>query len=210
MGGGSSNDAQKAADKAEAERQRQIQQSTAAINAIFDSPERQAQYDKLAGDTTTYLTGDLDRQKAVADRKLKFALARSGQVGGSLQADEGKVLGEDYSKGLVQATQRGLQAGAGLRGEDEATRQSLIAMAQAGLDTTTASSEAASALRANLEAGKANSTANSLADVFGDLSGVYNNSLDAKAQRAGQKYGYGQLYSPMYGIGQQPTSSGVY
>lgn len=207
MGGGGSGKAQKEADAAERERQRQIKESTSQIQAIFDSPERQAQYDKLAADTTQFYTQDLDRQNVKAQRNLKFSLARSGLAGGSEQAYEGKQLGEDYQRGIVQASQRGQQAASSLQGQDASTEQSLIAMAQAGLDTTTASREAASSLRANVEGAQANSTAQGLGDIFSDVNSTYQSSLDAKNARAGQKWGYGSLYSsPLYGPGgQQPA-----
>jgi len=212
MGGGS-NSAQDQANQQEAQRQAQITASTQKINSIFSDPSRQAQYDKLAQDTTAYYTSDLDRQNAIAQRNLKFSLARGGQTGGSVQAYQGKQLGEDYLKGVTQASQKGQQAAANLQGQDEATKQSLIAMAQAGLDTTTAGSEAASALKSNLDAGQAGSTAQGLGDVFGDLSSVYQNSLDAKNVRAGNLYGYGSIFSsPLYqpGGGQQQPQQGLY
>ena len=199
MGGGSNNAQQQAAAN-EAERQRQIADSTAKINSIFDSPDRQAQYDKLAADTTAYYTSDLDRQKAINDRKLKFALARSGNIGGSLQADQSRALGQDYLKGVVEASRRGQAAGANLRAADEQTRMNLIAMAQSGLDATTASSQATSALRGNLQSSMADSTANSLGDAFSDLGSIYNKSEDAKQFRTQYRNGL-NLYSPMYGYG---------
>lgn len=204
MGGGGGNSAQKQAEQQEAERQRQITQSTAAINKLFDAPSRTAQYDQIAADTTKYYTSDLDRQNAEAQRKLKFSLARSGNAGGSLQFDQGAQLGKDYERGLLEATRRGQQAAASLRGQDEATRQNLVAMAQAGLDTTTASSEAASALRSNLQAGQADATANALGDLFSDVNQIYGTSQDAAAARRGMLFGYGSLFSPLFGVGAQP------
>src|SRR6185436_12160507 len=111
--GSSSNSAQKQADKNEKERQAQIAQSTTAINSAF--ADRAPSYDKLAADTTTFYTNDLNKQKQLADRRNKFALASSGQIGGSLQADTTRHTGEDYLKGVVEAQRRGSSAGANLR-----------------------------------------------------------------------------------------------
>lgn len=204
MGGGSNN-AQKQADQNERDRQAQIKASTGAINNIFDSPDRQAQYDQLGSDTTKFYQNDLDRQNAIAQRKEKFALARSGNTGGSLQADQGATMGQDYLRGVVEASRRGQSAEAGLKGQDETSRMNLIAMAQAGLDTTTAGSQASSALRGNLQSGMANSTANSLGDLFGDFSNSYQKSEDRKAQQQGFLYGYGRGYQPLYGPGAQQS-----
>jgi hypothetical protein len=201
MGGsGGNNDAQRQAEQNEAERQRQIAASTGQINAIFDSPERQAQYAKLGADTTKYFTDQLNEQKVNADRNLKFALARGGQIGGSVQIDQTKQLGNDYLKGIIEATRRGNSAAANLRSADESTRMNLIAAAQAGLDATTGASNAASSLRSNLEGAQADATANSLGDLFGDVSSIYKKSQDDKAYRQQYKNGL-SLYSPMYGAG---------
>ena len=202
MGGGSNN-SQREAEAAERERQARIAQSTGAINAIYDSPERQAQYDRLASDTTTFYRSDLDRQKEVNDRKLKFALARGGQIGGSVQVDQSTRLGEDYLKGVVEASRRGQAAGANLRGMDEQARLNLIAMAQTGLDATTASARAANSLRSNLEAGKAESTASSLGDMFGSFGDIYQRSQQqAEYKRGLRDYSPGSAYyKPLYGAG---------
>jgi hypothetical protein len=200
MGSSGGNNAQRQAEQNEAERQRQIAAATGQINSIFDSPDRQAQYEKLGADTTKYYTDQLNDQKEKADRQLKFSLARGGQVGGSLQVDQTKTLGDDYLKGVIEASRRGQSAAADLRSADEQTRMNLIAAAQAGADATTSGSQAASAMRANLESSQAGSTANALGDFFGDFSDIYRKSQDNKALRDQYKNGL-SLYSPMYGAG---------
>lgn len=203
--GSSGNNAQREADQAERERQAQIAASTGAINRIYDDPARQAQYDKLAQDTTAFYTQDLDRQKADNDRKLKFALARSGQVGGSVQVDQSRKLGEDYLRGVVEASRRGQAAGANLRGADEQSRLNLLGMAQTGLDATTASQRAASTLQGNLQAGMADSTANGLGDMFGSVSDIYRKSEEnagyLRSLRDYNQSGSGAFYRPLYGNG---------
>jgi hypothetical protein len=198
-GGGGTSSAQKQADANEAERQRKIAESTGAINKMFDDPARQAQYDALGNATTKFYTGDVDKQNTEAQRQLSFALARSGLSGGSEQLDKGKVLTEDYQKALLEASRRGQSAAASLKSSDEQTRQQLIAMAMGGLDATSASSEAASALRSNVEGAQADAGANSLGDLFTNLGNTYQTSQEAAAARRGQKYGYTSLYSPMFG-----------
>ncbi len=203
MGGGGNNSAQREAEAAERERQQRIAQSTSAINAIYDAPGRQAQYDQLAADTTQFYRNDLDQQKEDNDRKLKFALARSGQTGGSLQVDQTAKLGKDYLKGVVEATRRGQAAGAELRGLDEQSRLNLIAMAQTGLDATTASQRAAMSLKGNLESGRATSTASGLGDMFGNFGDIYQRSQQQAEYRRGLRdYSPGSAYyKPLYGAG---------
>lgn len=198
---GGSNSAARQAQANENARNRSIASSTRQINSIFDNPKRTGQYDQLAKDTTTYYTHQLDDQKALNDRRLRFAMARNGQVGGSVQADLGARAGKDYLSGVLDAQRRGLGAGASLRSQDEQSRANLIAAAQGGLDATSAASQAAGALRSNLQAGQAGSTANALGDVFGDFSTIYQKSQDAKALRDGYNAGLGGWYQPGFGAG---------
>jgi len=200
MSGGSDKAAKQAQANEEA-RQRQIAESTAQINGIFDNPSRAGQYDQLARDTTSYYTGQLDDQKALNDRRMRFAMARNGQVGGSVQADLGAQAGKDYLKGVLETTRRGMAAGASLRSQDEQSRANLIAAAQGGLDATSAASQAASALRSNLESSRPAATANAFGDAFGDFASIYQKSQDAKALRDSFNAGLGGWYQPGFGAG---------
>jgi quercetin dioxygenase-like cupin family protein len=183
--GSSSDKASKQAAANEAQTKAQIAQADAGINAIYDNPSRQAEYDKLRTDTTKFYTDDVNSQQAIAARKLKFSLARSGLTGGSQQAAEGEQLGKDYDKAIIGAQQKGNAAASNLRGADESSRMNLLAMAQSGLDAGTAQSQATSSLQNNLLAGESTATADSFANAFGDLGTVYQNSEDQKAARQG-------------------------
>lgn len=196
-----SDKASKQAQANEQARQANVSAGTQAINSYFDSPQRTSAYDKLASDTTAYYKLQADKQQDQANRNLRFALARSGQAGGSVQADQGEKLGQDYSNAILEATRRGQQAGASLRSQDESERASLTAAVQGGLDATTAASNAESAARANLASATANSTNNALSDAFGDFANLYQNSKDAAALRSGMKYSYNTLYQPGFGAG---------
>lgn len=199
--GMSTNNASKEAQQAEAERQAQIRATTKRINSVFDSPGREQQISDLFNATNDYLTNDLNRQKAITDRNTRFALARSGQTGGSVSTDTYSQIGQDYLKGIIEANRRAQQAASDLRTQDEQARSNLIAQAQAGLDTTTASQMASAALRNNLEAGRATSTAQGLGDVFSGFADVYAQSRENEAAREAMKYLYQTLYSPIYKTG---------
>lgn len=201
--GGGSNKAQQQAAADNAKKQADIDAAISGINKIYDSPDRQKQYDQLGADTTKYYTDDVNRQEAINARKLKFAMARSGLAGGSEQAYQGQQLGQAYDKAIIAATRQGQSAEANLRAQDEQQRQNLINMAEAGLDAGTAANEATNSLRNNLLSANASSTADSLGNMFGDFSSMYQQSQDQKAARQGALYGYGSVFSsPMYG-GQQ-------
>ncbi len=199
--GGSNNKSQKAAERAERERQAAIAASTGAIRDVFGAPERQAQYDDIYQSTRQLGMEDLDRQKTQSDRDVKFALARSGLTGGSRASDVGRTLGEDYIQGLLEVDRRASASRADLMSADQTAQNNLLSMAQAGMDMTTASQQASNALRSNLEAGKATRLAGGLGDAFGSVADIKASS-DAERIRRQSERAYGQsLYSPFYSYG---------
>lgn len=205
--GGSNDSAQRAAQARQDQQQAAIDQSQAQINAIFDNPQRQADIDDFVNATRQYYQQDLDKQKAQADRSLKFALAKSGLTGGSEQVDQQEQLGESYAKGQLQAEQKALGAGANLQDADEQARQRLIALATSGLDATNAASQSAEAMRTDLQAARAGMGANAMGDVFGTFNNFTKNVDDAQQRRRGlQDSGFDVYGNPInrfgYGGGQ--------
>ena len=194
MSGSSSNSAQRAAEAAEAQRQAQIRGSVSRINEAFDNPNRQREIGDYLGATRQFYMNDLNRQKGETDRNLKFAMARSGQTGSKVAIDNAARVGQDYNRGVIESDRRAQSAAADLRSQDESSRLGLIQMAQSGLDATTGSSRALSALQNNLQAGRATSTAQVLGDAFGTFANLFKRSQEAAAARRGEKYVYGTLY----------------
>jgi hypothetical protein len=183
--GGPSDSAQRAAQAQQQQQQAAIDQSQAQINAIFDNPQRQVDIDDFVNATRQYYQQDLDKQKANADRSLKFALAKSGLTGGSEQVDQQEQLGEAYAKGQLQAEQKALGAGANLQDADEQARQRLIALATSGLDATNAATQSAEALRSDLQSARSQANADSLGNVFSVFNKFDQDISDAKQRRQG-------------------------
>lgn len=199
--GGDNNKAQKAADKRERERVAAIGQGTAAVDSVYSSPEREAQYADFANATRDYYTGDLSRQKTDADRQAKFALARTGLTGGSRAVDLGRELGEDYTRGLLDVERMAQGAEADLRGADQQSKMNLLAMVQSGMDATTAANQSATALRNNLLSGQATSRAQGLGDLFGSIS-EFNLASETAKERRRAEQNYGQsMYQPYFTYG---------
>lgn len=193
MGASSSNRAAREAESAERQRQANIASTTDQINRLFGSPERQAQYQEFGGALRDLFMQDLGRQKQTADRDLLFALARSGLTGGSRAVDAGRMLGEDYQRGVLESERRAQAGVADLMGRDEAARQNLIGLAQTGLSSTAAAQQAASQLRTSLEGARAASQVQGLGDIFGSVADVAKRSRDAAEQRRADR-----LYANMY------------
>lgn len=183
--GGPSTNASDQARRDEQARITAIQRTQGAVNQVFDSPQRAADIGDYVKATRDFLGRDLDEQKNVADRQLRFTLARSGQVGGSLNVDKQAQFGRDYTKGVLAVDQKARGAGADLEAQDQDARARLITLATSGLDATTAAQQSAAAMRSSLEAGKATSQAQGLGDIFGSLSKFYEDRKSEQARRKG-------------------------
>ena len=193
MCGGGGNAAQAAQDQ-EAVRRQQVADATGRVNNIFDSPARQAQYTNFGDSLRQYLTGELARKKTIADRNLKFSLARSGNTGSSVAADQNATLGDEFTRGTLDA-ERKVQGGvADLRSSDEAARLNLTNLATSGVDTGTAATQAAATMRTNLQRAQGAATVDGLGDVFSSTAKTVQDSADAAAKRRQTRYATLGLY----------------
>lgn len=193
MGSGGGN-AQKEAKRAENERQYRIAQTTGEINRVYDAPGRQKQYDDFLGAVRTHYTDDANRQKQVADRNLKFSMAKSGLSGGSADADARTTLGEEFTRGLLTAEDNAQGALGDLKQSDESSRLQLLTMAQSGLDATTAASRAMANTQQGAQAAKARATSDGLGDIFAATNKTYQQQQEAAGRRAGITAPVGSYY----------------
>lgn len=189
---GPSSRASNEANKAEQARQASIKNTQTSVNQVFDSPERAADISDYVGAMRTYYGDDLNRQKTVADRELKFSLARSGQTGGSTQNDQQAEKGRLYARGLLDIDRKAMGDGAELESADQDARARLISLATSGLDATTAATQSAAAMRSNLQAGRSTAQAQGIGDIFGSLKPVNDASKDAAARRKAIDDAYGR------------------
>jgi hypothetical protein len=183
---GGNNDAQKQARREESARQKRIGDTTARIDATFDAPARQAQYDAYAQALRAQYQQDAARQKAIADRALKFSMARGGLTGGSVAADTGAGLRDEYTRGILDAEGRTQGGVADLRSADQQSRLNLIQLANAGTDTTSALANAGAAMRANIDTARATGRGQGLGDIFASTRGVYERQREEAGRRRSQ------------------------
>ena len=199
--GSPSNRAARQAQAAEEARLRAIQATQGRINNVFNDPARQAEIAQFVADLRSFNMQDLDKNKAIADRKLKFALGRNGQVGGSTQVDRQKMLGEDYQRGALEVDRAAMGAGADLSAADQDARARLISLSTTGLDATTGAQQAAAAMRSSLEGARANSKVQGLDSVFGSVSDFAKQSREASERRRGLYDSGFSPYTPLAGYG---------
>ena len=198
---GGNDSAQREAQQAEQARQAGIQRTSAGVEAAFNSPERQQQYQDFYSATRDLGMTDLNQQKTIADRNAKFALARGGLTGGSRARDVGSALGQDYVEGLLNVDRRAQGSMADLMAADQTSKNNLLSLAQSGLDLTTASQGAASALRANLQSGESTRLAGGLGDLFGTASDIKRTSEDARIRRQAELQYGNTVYQPWFRYG---------
>lgn len=180
--------------KAERARQITIQRGTEKVNSIFDDPARQAQHDDFLRAIREFYTTDANKQKAVADRTMKFSMARSGLSGGSANVDANRQLGEEYTKGLLDAENKAQGAYNDLNSQDEQARLNLLSMVRSGMDTTTAAQRAGAAIQSNAAAAQTDTLANGLGDIFGTTAQNYKRQQEAADRRRGVTDAYGSVY----------------
>lgn len=190
-----SNRAAEEAAAAERARQAAIAATQGRVNAVFDSPERQAEIERAIAAQREFETGILNQKKADTDRQLKFALARNGQVGGSTQVDQQRRFGQDYANALLGVERSAQGFGANIRSADQEARARLISLATAGLDATTGAQQAAEAMRVNLQAGNANRNAAAVDNAFSNFNDFIKNSrLQSEKRNYDKTNGYWMPY----------------
>lgn len=196
----SSNKASEQAQQAEQQRQAAIEATQAAVNQVFDSPERAADIADLVNATRDFYTGDLNRSKEETDRQLRFALARGGLTGGSTQVDQAKKFAESYGRGLLDVERKAQGSGASLEAADQDARARLIQLATSGLDATTGAQQAAAALRSNIASSKSDMQQGAMANAFANFKTFLDRSQEAAARRrANEETGFSLYGKSMFG-----------
>jgi hypothetical protein len=166
----------------EAARQAKIQAAVDAVNGTFSGANRAAMYTDIGGATRDVATRDLDKQFTQASKQNLFGLARSGLLGGSVDAEASGDLQQRYGEGKIKAEQAGVGAASDLQSTDERTRQNLISLAQSGIDTGTAAQLAAGQMSAAAQAAQANSGSASVGRLFDDLGQAYLTNTNLRAR----------------------------
>lgn len=197
---GGSDDAADEARRQEAARRRRIEQGTNRVNQLFQSRKNSGIYDQYEQDTLGLLRDRLDESKEEAARKLRFALARSGTVGGSNQVDQQANLRESSSLALLDAIRRARAARANLVSTDQEDKQNLLGLVQSGMSAGQAAREAAAAMKANTAMAQQFELPQTFDQFFADIA-AYN----AAQQRARARRLADLFYGP-----HGPESSGIY
>ncbi len=188
-----------AARAAEGQREADVSAATQRIDQMFDSGARQNQYSQYLNALRQHYTGDVNRQKQVADRNLRFGMARAGLTGGSASVDAGRTMGEEYLRALMGAERAAQGSVSDLRSADEQQRLSLIDLARGGMDATTASQRAMRGMDMNITGARANAKQRNLGDMFAATTDTARRQREAAEHR--RYFGYDAHRSDVYGGG---------
>lgn len=186
-----------AAEAAEREREERVRAAQWQVDRAFDSPAREAQRQQFAESLRTYLGQQLGRQQRDIARNQKFALARAGQIGGSVQRDADRRLGDEFAEATI-ANERGVQGQlADLRGEDERARLALRSAASQGMRISEAARRANESQRQVLGNAELNARGQGLGDYFAGATSAYKKANERAEMRRG--FGYKGQRSDLWG-----------
>lgn len=157
----------------EQQRQQRAKEAIDAVNEIFDNANRDALYQSQRDAVYSLNAKEVERQAREAERANRFALARNGLLGGSVDIDSNSELNRRTNEGLSKAGGIADAAMSDLQTADENTRSNLVSMATAGTDATTAGQLAASGLRQNMDAARANASVATVGNLFNDIANAY-------------------------------------
>ena len=137
-GGGGGNDPylaemrrqEEAARQAEAQRKAEMDKNIGNINSVFD--DRAKQFDKYGNDLYDHNKKMFDENADEGRRQTTFAMARTGQTGGSVDAETNAELEKLYQQGLTNLRSGSTDAAGRLKSQDNAERNSLLQMASSG------------------------------------------------------------------------------
>lgn len=143
------------------------------VETVQPENKREKLYDEQRQAVYDINTRDVNRQYGDAEKANRFGLARNGLMGGSTDIDSNARLQEMTNEGLVKAGGIADSAAASLRAADESARQSLISMAQSGIDTGTAQQMAMKQLEATSEKASGERAGATVGNLFGSLNQAY-------------------------------------
>ena len=164
-----------------------VDMSAQSADAKKNAAARQAGYDQIRTSNMAIMNSDIARNRADAERALKFGLARSSLTGGSVDIDENKNILDANQRSTVQANQLADNQVQQVRAQDEADYANSIQKINAGLDADTAITAATAAVKNNRDQAISDPTSSSLNNLFSSVGNFWNNYEYSKA--AANPYG---------------------
>ena len=121
---------EEAAKAAEAAAKAERESNNASINQMFD--DRIPAYDQYADDLYSHNMESYDTNADKARNQAKFAMARTGNVGGSVDADTSGNMERMYQEGLLNLKSGSRDAANTLKAKDDQQRNSMLQQSASG------------------------------------------------------------------------------
>lgn len=135
--------------------------------------ERNAGYAQVRQNNLGLMLDDIARNRADAQRDVRFGLQRSGLFGGSVDVDAHRDITDANQRSVIQANQLADNQVARMRSEDEGTRADLISRINAGLDADSAATTAAQRMAINRQAALSEPSSGALNNLFAGIGNMY-------------------------------------
>lgn len=149
---------------------------------------RDKSYQDIADNVFSFQKDNVDRQHADEARNLKFELARRGQLGGSNDIDQNKLLGTLYDRTLLNAKNEADSSATSARTADQSTKLSLINSINAGMDGASAVSSANASLANNLNDAKQSGLGQTVSNLMDDANLISHSSGITTLSPTGASY----------------------
>jgi hypothetical protein len=167
----------------------------ARVNALFQGPDSEPQFkqqeDTLSQNLRDYYSTDLKRNYDQTERALRFKAADTGNIGGSVAADQQSLLDQDNQMGGTRIEEAVRRAVNNLRNTREDTRQRSISMINAGEGESGVQS-ASQGLQQAIASANAAQKENIFGDLFSNLATAKVTS-DNEAKNAGLLAAFRQM-----------------
>lgn len=180
-----------AAAAMEADRRRMTDSTTARIDNIFDSPDRQVQYDDFVNALRQRAAIGIAEQKRVTDLNRTFDIARRGLTGGSRDVDTQRQAARQHQENVLGAESKTQDSLNDLKSRDAASRENLVGLANNGLDASTAAARAITSLQQNTSMAKDAAVSQGVGDTLAAGAGYFADQQQGKAYNAGRQSIYG-------------------
>ncbi len=166
-------------DGGAAERQRQkearINSTVNAIRGVFSDPANEERFNEIRDSSFNFLDKDRERQLTEAQRKAKFALSRTGGIGGSQQNDVNSEIQRLNDEAIINIGLQADQQEQLAREADKASEQNLIGRANQGENQANLVADANNSLQTNLNQARINSQNLQLGDLFAGAGNLFAN-----------------------------------
>lgn len=183
--------------------ERRRQDAVASINRLYgvganaaeQLAARNAGYDQVRQNNLGLMLEDIARNRADAQRDVRFGLQRSGLTGGSVDVDTQRRITDANQRSVIQANQMADSQVAKMRSDDESTRADLISRINAGLDADSAATTAMQRMAINRDAALSEPSSYALNNLFAGIGNMWNS------------YQYAAAAANPYGTSAKPVGS---